>query len=322
MESYRLGDIVELVESSRARTRLIPGMRGTIERIDPNGVLWVDWTNGPIMPMIPCFDVVASTKTTHFDWSASRECRDVDAAAWHPSLIRDGRAFVGLRGVGVDAPLTHEYAPRRDTTTAVPAASHATPSQPTATRSSIEPKHPNGPAPRLRRQLEWSYTQAAILVAGTAIAAFSGLALARAGTEVIESAAVPMVRAGLWQFTPATAAIALMFGLAMIATGARRSTVRSAYRGMGAIALVFGAVLLAQPDSFGAALEAGRNVGWLCTALGSALLGVGLGLPATQIEWLRAGLKPPRLRGRHAGADEPDPSNIATATVLGPGMAL
>jgi hypothetical protein len=34
-------------------------MRGTVQRIDPNGVLWVNWTNGPLTPMIPCIDVVA-----------------------------------------------------------------------------------------------------------------------------------------------------------------------------------------------------------------------------------------------------------------------
>lgn len=60
MSPYCCGDVVELVESARARATLQPGMLGTIHRIDPNGVLWVKWTNGPLLPMIPCVDVVAS----------------------------------------------------------------------------------------------------------------------------------------------------------------------------------------------------------------------------------------------------------------------
>ena len=60
MSPYRCGDVVELVESGRARATLRPGMRGTVQRIDPNGVLWVNWTNGPVLPMIPSVDVVAS----------------------------------------------------------------------------------------------------------------------------------------------------------------------------------------------------------------------------------------------------------------------
>ena len=60
MSPYCCGDVVELVESARARAALHPGMRGRIHRIDPNGVLWVQWTNGPLLPMIPCIDVVAS----------------------------------------------------------------------------------------------------------------------------------------------------------------------------------------------------------------------------------------------------------------------
>jgi len=61
MSPYCCGDVVELVESARARVALEPGRRGRIHRIDPNGVLWVQWTNGPLLPMIPSVDVVAST---------------------------------------------------------------------------------------------------------------------------------------------------------------------------------------------------------------------------------------------------------------------
>ena len=62
MWPYSRGDVVELVEAGRARTNLSPGMRGTIHRIDPNGVLWVDWASGGLLPMIPAVDVVVDIR--------------------------------------------------------------------------------------------------------------------------------------------------------------------------------------------------------------------------------------------------------------------
>lgn len=58
MHVYGVGDLVEFVASTRARTILSPGCRGSVARLDPNGIIWVDWSTGALLPMVPEIDVL------------------------------------------------------------------------------------------------------------------------------------------------------------------------------------------------------------------------------------------------------------------------
>jgi hypothetical protein len=58
MRPYGVGDIVELVASGRARAHIAPGSRGFVTRLDSNGIIWVNWAHGTLLPMIPEVDLL------------------------------------------------------------------------------------------------------------------------------------------------------------------------------------------------------------------------------------------------------------------------
>ena len=134
-----------------------------------------------------------------------------------------------------------------------------------------------------RRELvyrfRWSLTQIVVLVIGMLMMIVGGIGLARAGSAGITSAIEPEVAVGLWQRTPLMAFIELAAGLILVVEGAQPKGNRAWLRLAGALALVFGIVLVAQPATFDSALGASRATGWTYGLFGAVLLGLGFGAP-------------------------------------------
>ena len=128
-------------------------------------------------------------------------------------------------------------------------------------------------------RVRWNMTQVLLIATGIFLTSLGGIALARAGALGIIDATTPDVAVGPWHRTPLMAAIELGIGLVLVVSAAQRVAPRALYRSAGALALAFGIVLIAQPATFDSVLGASRDTGWLYTTIGVGLLALGFGAP-------------------------------------------